>query len=211
MRPGGLQFVAPENLLAFQAWCHNAHVDFAIVNQEGTSKVYGNASAPVIYGRPWHYRVYFGLAPVEFLQYWADGDQLKIGEALGYPRCCSEFFQKYWVEDGWRDLTYPMFQHDYEANAGLGPIHCNILLRHLGIRPVFHLPCSFDCVATAKVGEEIIEYGKMMGFVLEMEWLEHILNWPVRWSSLHGVAIITTPILKVITSTDASRVCGRIR
>lgn len=30
-----------------------------------------------------------------------------------------------------------------------------------------------------------------------------MLNWPIRWSSLHGIAIITTPVLKIVTSSDA--------
>jgi SAM-dependent methyltransferase len=37
----------------------------------------------------------------------------------------------------------------------------------------------------------------------EIEDLAAILSWPVEWSSLHGIAEIKTPLLKLITDTDA--------
>lgn len=198
-RRGALQSIKPENLLDFQAYCHHAQIEFAIIQQEGMSPVYGNASVPVIQGRPWQYRVYMGEKPKEFLLAWQDSDQRKIGEMLGYPECCTEFFLKYWTDLGWRDLTVPMLQNGPDT----GPPTCNILLRHLGIRPVFHLPCSFACSETARVAAEIIQHGCKMGYGVEMRWLEQILSWSLQWSSLHGVAITTTPALKIIYSTDA--------
>jgi hypothetical protein len=37
-----------------------------------------------------------------------------------------------------------------------------------------------------------------------MDWMLQILDWPVEWSALHGIAEIKTPILKVSTCTDAT-------
>jgi hypothetical protein len=34
-------------------------------------------------------------------------------------------------------------------------------------------------------------------------WCREILSWPAEWSSLHGIAEIRTPILKISTNTDA--------
>lgn len=201
IRPGGLQSVKPEDLCDFQAYCHNAQIEFAIVQREGVSPVYGNSSVPVISGRPWQYRVYMGENPKEFLRAWTDSDQIRIGQMLGYPVCCSKFFQHYWVARGYRDLTIPMDKVD-------GPHTCNILLRHLGIRPVFHLPCSLNCSETSKLARSIIQYGHRLGYGVEMGWLEGMLGWPVKWSSLHGVSITETPVVKVIASSDAlAEVC----
>jgi SAM-dependent methyltransferase len=46
--------------------------------------------------------------------------------------------------------------------------------------------------------------GRDLGFAVEMEWLEEILNWPASWSALHGIAQVKTPVLKVSTRTDAT-------
>ncbi len=199
MRLGGLQNVAPENLIDFQKFCQDADIGYSILSQEGSSGTYSNAAHPVRPGRPWVFRVYFGFSPKEFYEYWQASDEKMIGHFLGYPSCCTEFFSHYWKDEGWRDLTYPMILNDGKVN---GPYECNILLRHLGVRPVFHLPCSFHCMSTCRVADDILSY-RNMGFEKEISWIIDILNWPVRWSSLHGVAIITTPVVKIITSTDA--------
>lgn len=170
------------------------------MGREGASKGYGNAAIPVKDGGRWNYRVYFGTDKAGFLRHWHEGNQEQIAIYLGYPGCCSAFFQQFWVKDSWRDLIGPMLHHRDDLTQDY---RCNVLLRHLGIRPVFHLPCSFSCQATRVLGEKILSYGEKLGFGKEMEWLREILCWPMTWSSLHGVAIVTTPVLKVVYSTDA--------
>lgn len=199
LRRGALQTIAPDRLMDLQVFCYDNDLEFIILGQEGAAKVYGNASVPVEQGKPWNYRVYVGDSPKVFMKAWLESDNLTIGAYLGYPSCCSEFFQENWVNRGWRDLTYPMTRN----TDHVGTFHTNILLRHLGIRAVFHLPCSFDCDITPFVGQKILQYAVQAGFDMEVAWLTDILNWPVRWSSLHGVAMITTPVLKIITSSDA--------
>jgi len=51
------------------------------------------------------------------------------------------------------------------------------------------------------VAQDLLGIGRRSGYEREMAWLTEILQWPVRWSSLHGVAIVTTPVLKVVSST----------
>lgn len=199
MRLGGLQNVSPEGLLELQDWCFQNDISYAILNREGASGTYSNASHPVKPGKPWLYRVYFGFSPREFLDHWKNGDERAIGEFLGYPQCCTEFFSRYWKDEGWRDLTYPMFKNTQRTR---GPFECNILLRHLGVRAVFHLPCSFVCTSTCKIADDILSY-RSMGYEHEISWIIEMLNWPVKWSSLHGVAITTTPVVKIISSSDA--------
>jgi hypothetical protein len=50
----------------------------------------------------------------------------------------------------------------------------------------------------------VIDVGVKEGFVSEMEWLGELLQWPMEWSALHGIAEIKTPVLKCSASTDAT-------
>lgn len=174
-----------------------------IVNIEST---YSNASKLVDDRKPKGFRVIIGRDEVtrNFLLAWKERDDVAIGEILGYPLCCRQFFQKYWVNENFRDLTYPMVLNEAHADNHYlvnGPISCNILLRWLGVRRVSHLPCSFECENTRTVGNRVMNLAKDL-FPRETMLLDEMLDWPIRYSSLHGVAIITTPVLRIVTSTD---------
>lgn len=169
-------------------------------------ELYSNATQPLDDLKPKGFRVIIGREDLArtFLTAWRQRDDVAIGEILGYPLCCRQFFQKYWVNENYRDLTYPMVMNDAHADNHYqvsGPVSCNILLRWLGIRRVSHLPCSFYCSATNAVGNRIMNFGRDL-YPEESMLLNEILDWPMRYSSLHGVAIITTPILRIVTSTD---------
>jgi len=150
---------------------------------------------------------------------WTRGDQARIGDLLGYPSCCAEFFEKTWVQEGWLDSTWPMtlastfdsaeaVDDEFERQVA-GPAGCNILLRWLGLRAVPHLPCGFDCVATNQFAKSLRFVANDEGFGAEFDLLHEILGWPVEWSALHGVAIVKTPVVTVTTTTDAT--AGRLR
>jgi len=54
-----------------------------------------------------------------------------------------------------------------------------------------------------KIGAKII--GVMMhteGLMMPADWLQQLLVMPMEWTSLHGVAMVTTPILKTIYASD---------
>ena len=80
----------------------------------------------------------------------------------------------------------------------------NMLWRWIGVRAVPHLPCSFDCAGTIRFGEQFLALGRRLGYAEEIGWIEEILSWPVEWSALHGIAEVKTPVLKMITATDAT-------
>jgi hypothetical protein len=85
-----------------------------------------------------------------------------------------------------------------------GPLEANIFCRWVGVRAVSHLPCRCDCQETVDVARKLLALGRGIGFVEEMDWLVTILRWPVEWSALHGIAEIKTPVVKIITRTDAT-------
>lgn len=150
---------------------------------------------------------------------WRDGNQARIGDLLGYPRCCSEFFERTWVQEQWLDTTWPMTLASTSDGAGAHPNEferevdgapgCNILLRWLGLRAVPHLPCSFDCAATHEFAESLRLIAHAEGLGDEFDLLYQTLSWPIEWSALHGVAIVKTPVVTVTTTTDAT--AGRLR
>lgn len=81
---------------------------------------------------------------------------------------------------------------------------CNILLKWLGIRIVFHLPCSFDCQPTIQIATQHAELAREAGFDQETDWLLEMLSWPVEWSALYGLAEITTPVGTTFAVTDTT-------
>lgn len=138
---------------------------------------------------------------------WRGNQQTVVGELLGYPPCCTRFFQRVWVEQQFVDTTWFMDLTPREDSDDLrkvaGSPESNILLRWLGVRSVPHLPCSFDCDATVSLGRGLVNLGRQLGFDREMQWLMEMLDWPVEWSSLHGIAEVRTPVFRITTTTDA--------
>jgi hypothetical protein len=82
--------------------------------------------------------------------------------------------------------------------------YANILLRWLGVRGVPHLPCSFSCEASQRLGERFFDLALRLGFEPEARDLREMLEWPAEWSVLHGIATIKTPVLTIVASSDAT-------
>lgn len=147
---------------------------------------------------------------LQFKQAYLAGDHDRIGSFLGFPKCCREAFQKTWVEQKYLDTTWPMAIDGSPHPSNLrdltvtGIPEANLLWKWIGIRAVPHLPCSFSCQETQKLGQQLIALGHELGYAQEMDWLMEILSWSVEWSALHGIAEIKTPILKISTCTDAT-------
>lgn len=169
----------------------------------------------------WQYRAV--LTRPEFAKQWLEAWQdtgeggryrgtnnRAIGQLLGYPPCCIDFFERVWVKGGSVDTTWDMalgtpsgaMQGDTIRVSG--PSECNILLRWLGVRLVAHLPCSFSCEATTKMARDFAEVGRQRHFGEWVDWMYEMLEWPVEWSALHGVAEVRTPVVTISTRTDAT-------
>lgn len=214
LRPGTLQSITPENLPDMQRWCVSKSLLMLIVGMEGTQGAYGNAAVPYQPGQPFTYRVYMGADPEAFFT--TRHDNFAVGKALGFPPCCTQFFDEWWRARGWRDLAYPALcgeEGDVLFELFRRAPHANLLLRHLGVRPVFHLPCSFACEATQRLGYEIAALMRTLGYEREEGWAHTLLSMPMEWSSLHGVAMVVTPLFKLVYDSDPlpSKVTLRLR
>lgn len=212
LRRCGVTIVSPVDLVEQAGdWARQGLSGVPLEIQGQNSGYVSVAQRPAL-GEPFVYRVVVG-APDSvraFRDAWDAGDDREMGQLLGYPACCVEFFRRVWGDEGLTDTTWPMALGTVPPENGTrclevaGPPEANILWRWMGVRPVPHLPCRFDCQASVELGRAMIAAGRQAGFGEEMTWLLEILSWPVEWSALHGIAEIKTPVLKVSAHTDAT-------
>ena len=121
-----------------------------------------------------------------------------LGQVLGYPKCCREFFHRTWGA-GQVDTTWDQYA---ETGNAAGAVEANLLWRWMNIRWVSHLPCSFQCAETIERGRKTRELAKQHGFVEEAKIIDTVLSWPVEWSGVNGIAELVAPPIKVSTRTD---------
>jgi SAM-dependent methyltransferase len=210
VRPSALQILHPEGLPALSQWAAEHGLVVLVLGRESASDSYRASGGPPEPGQPWKYRVAITRPEhaAEWHREWAANDDEAIGRLLGFPACCRAFFVRTWVNEQYRDTTWPMFVQS--GGSAEGPPEANILLRWLGVRLVSHLPCSFTCDETVRLGRAMAEVGRARGYVAEVADIEEMLAWPVEWSALHGIAEIRTPVIKVSTRTDATAVEYRV-
>ena len=214
MRRCALQNVSPEDLPEFAARIAGAHglTVLPLHREAASAATYSAGGRPADPGQPFVYRVAIGRTAeaAAFARAWAGNDTAGIGALLGFPGCCIDFFAETWDRQRFLDTTWPMAAASAPEVAGVrtlrisGPPEANILLRWLGVRAVPHLPCRSDCAATAELGRRFLALGREAGYETEMDWMVEMLSWPLRWSALHGIAEIRTPVLKIVATTDAT-------
>lgn len=178
--------------------------DFMVVPLEKVqaTNTYQSSGGTCDINKPWNYKVAIGrytdMREIAYL--YKENNTYKIGDLLGYPDCCIEFFEKTWVNEKWIDTSLPMALGTTDV-LDWSPF-CNILLRWMGLRLVSHLPCSFHCVDTMAIGRSYMQLAYDLGHRTTIEALHDILSWPVEWSGLHGIGLITTPVCRVEVRTD---------
>lgn len=114
------------------------------------------------------------------------------GEMLGFPECCRKFFDENWRK-GYVDPIAQMI------NTGKVHPFSNPLLRYIGIRMGFHIPCSFYCTETIKIAEQRIALIEDKNLI---KIFTALLSMPMQWDCYHGIAIIKTPIFWIITASN---------
>jgi len=133
-------------------------------------------------------------------------DHTVIGELLGFPECCMEFFNGVWAA-GYYDpvwqaaLSTPGAEKLSDTHIRVtGSVHSHALLRYAGFRTTSHLPCSLACEESQAVGETWL---KVMYNIdpLGTDALLDVLKLPVTWSCYRGIAIITTDAFMVSTNS----------
>lgn len=87
-----------------------------------------------------------------------------------------------------------------------GPAALSPLLARIGVRVLEYLPCEPDCAAAMAAAQRRLE--RMRARDPEVsDWALQALAWPIRWSALHGIAEVKTPLFKICHDTDDSPGC----
>ena len=163
-----------------------------------------------------------------FMSAWRAHDEERLGVLLGYPLCCVENFLEHWKAG--TDMAHHMRSYDvpyarqtpeeWATDAAfclssvlsgqgptgrerkpLAPFVSNPLLRTIGARYIWHLPCSLDCPASARLAwrhRALFQRLDREGADI----LDEILSWPMLWSAHHGVLEIETPVCKIQGTTE---------
>lgn len=133
-----------------------------------------------------------------------------VGEMLGFPECCRNHFNDIWVDNYDRGLTDPMYEAacntpsaeivtDSENIRLTSPkAYTNTMWRYFGWAFITHLPCSFECEESAKIGKQRHEIMKEAGYGDTANKLYTWLDQPFVWDGLHSIANIRN---KHVTAT----------
>ena len=213
VRRCALTVVPAQDLVARSAkWASHELSGLPLETQGMGNFGYSSTTVQPSLGMPFGYRVVIGTPAdvAEFKAAYDSSDNLRIGQLLGFPDCCLQFFEDTWVNASMVDTTWPMAVRTVAPGNSetvlqvSGPPEANILWRWMSVRAVPHLPCSFDCKASVEFGRKLMAVGRDIGFSKEIDDALEILSWPVEWNALHGIAEIRTPILKASVRTDAT-------
>lgn len=210
-KAGALLVVPPDRMIDISQRASNYGLMALVLAQQGRSnQPYASSSQAYVAGAPFDYRVAICKASAAslWITAWEHSDDDTIGVLLGYPECCRRFFKTTWVEKGLIDTTWEQaLGTATDPDADVITVNpdpaCNVTLRHLGLRWVSHLPCSFKCEATRAYVAEAAQLIRT-NFFDEYRTLSEALQWPVKWSALHGIAEIVTPVCRIISRTDAT-------
>jgi len=195
-RKCGWQSIGIQNLPSFEKRCAEKGLTTLVVKYSApfsgfahkfqpAGDINNNTNVPVIFARKLEDALNYRNA-------YESGNHDAQGEFLGFPLCCRQFFD--WV---WPDYYDPIGQIKDKDNPH--PFS-NPLLRYVGLRLSFHIPCSFHCEETIEIGRQRMELAKEIDADLA-KLLEALLSMPMSWDCLHGIAVIRTPIFYAITSS----------
>ena len=184
-------------------WATANNLELVELGREGANKhMYSSKAAQYVEGQDYTVRCVFTKPELkqEWIAAWNPLNNDKVGELLGYPECCRNWFKYYWQDNQFLDDILAMYENSGFSTEG--PWQLNFFYRYMGARLVSHMPCSFNCSNSLEIANANFNLMKELGYVEEAKWLEEIFNWPVRWSSLHGIAEIRCPVFKLSHKTD---------
>src|SRR5947209_13902428 len=134
-------------------------------------------------------------------------DAHALAAASGLPACC--------ITAAWRDSAFdPVWCAATPHAIGLtAELPClpetNALLRPLGLRIAPVAACSASCAAMRAFGRARLD--RLAASSPAGALLAEMLDWPARWSALHGIAETVTPVVRFTYGTRATRRCITVR
>lgn len=193
VREAAILNISPDEMVGFSKRVISNNIYMTILGKSADTGMYSSRHTEPI-GK-FTYRIAIHKHPEYF-----EDTQIQAIDRLGYPMCCVANFDTWWNREHYFDLTWPQYEN---SNQEFSPF-CNVLLKCLGVRPVFHLPCGFHCESTIKIAHDIQDLMMAYGMARIADNIKHLCDMPMEWSALHGYAEIRTPIFKIVTKTDAT-------
>lgn len=135
------------------------------------------------------------------------GDNDIQGDSLGFPSCCRDFFCDVWpkgyIDPIWQAALNSEIveKSDHALRIKAHPYSIGIL-RYIGLRVSFHIPCAFNCKPTIKIAEQRMKLAEEIK-PGKIDILKSLLSMPMSWDCLKGIAVIRTPIFYIISSSVA--------
>lgn len=149
-------------------------------------------------------------------------NDIKIGELLGFPKESSEFFDKVW-KLGYFDPIWQQAENTIDTEAlknkrdffsDSGDLEKRLIrikdykdayktlsvFRYIGVRLISHFPASFADDTSIQVANNWLQ----LAYDLKIPGVEDaldILNLPFEWDCSKGIAIVNTPVFKIVTSS----------
>jgi len=181
LRTSALVVLEPHELAQASADCARQGLHLVILGQRPEGNYRAAVTLTAALAASWH-------------KAWAAGpDDDQVGQLLGFPQCCREFFAREWIARQSTDTTRAMATVE-------GPWETNILLRWLGVRLVPHLPCSATCEATIAQARAYLALGREVE--ADVAAIEALLRLPVTYDADGPLAIVTTPHFRFMLGTD---------
>jgi len=219
LREATTQHVSPERLAEKQQQWLRDGLTFLPLRQVGTYRGFAHQHPSVQPGRPWDYYGVLTRSPHRALM-WAAAEHgvanhdvtnhAVLGELLGYPVCCTDAFIERWaagyVDPIWQQAEASVTCSEPGTTPEVCRIHAlhpetSVMLRYLGIRAVFHLPCRWDCPDTVRIAQDFQTVAEAGGYADGWHWLLTLLAWPISWEAYKGLAIIRTPAFRLIVNS----------
>lgn len=194
---------------------------FVPIVKEGQRKGgFSHVSSQYEAGKPFSYRAVVAKTTQDaedLIHATLKNDDIAVGHLLGFPFCCSSFFDKEW-KNGYHDPIWQQAvntkdaryrfvedkefginnKHILRLKAGYSEIHS--VFRYIGVTILSHMPCSFDCDESLEVANQWIDLARQEGFEGLDETLE-IMSLPFEWDAYKGLAIINTPVFKLAVTS----------
>lgn len=135
------------------------------------------------------------------------GDNNVQGELLGFPPCCRDFFCDVWpknyIDPIWQAaLNSEIVKRGDRKLRIKAHAYSIAILRYIGLRVSFHIPCSFNCQPTIEIAEQRMKLAEEVR-PGKVNILKSLLSMPMSWDCLKGIAMVRTPIFYIITSSAA--------
>jgi len=128
-------------------------------------------------------------------------DHETIGELLGYPSCCVEFFNEVWgktsIDPIWECALNSEHEKIDDTTVKVSPLspETNIIPRYFGIRATPHILHSMNCEESKEFSEMFLQYIPHKNALMEL------LKMSYTWNCYKGVAMISNKMFVGITNS----------